>query len=156
MCVGCSKRPAFVCNDCALPCAWCNDIGPYCTECSNCKGPNHEYGAPGHHECERCERRIKLGEPKAKRDVCDEFYYHIRCLVKCECDRKDVHYLCKDAHECEGDHLTKKGYGCAGVTCKRGRVESLLPGHYHKVCPDHKRVVRQRVAELNEKWNTDE
>ena len=148
MCVGCPKRPAFVCDDCKLPCAWCGDSRVYCTECTDCQGDNHEYGDPGCHDCLECDKRILLDEAKAKCDVCDEFYYHIRCLIDCSCEAALNHYICKEGHECEGDDLEKKDYGCPNSICKRGRMKCLLPGKTMLVCPDHERVVKRRIVEF--------
>lgn len=152
LCVGCPKRPAFVCTACELPCFWCNDNGPYCTKCLECQTLKNKCGEPGNHKCEGCNKRIFPKDPRAMCDICDEFYYHIRCMTKCDCG--DSHYLCEfDSHCCEGNDLKREGYRCPTKVCKRGRMEGLLRDTELSVCVDHKRVVKQRVAELHEKWN---
>ena len=150
-CVGCRQRFSYVCSECALPCAWCGDLGPYCTDCGRCKCENkNKCGEPGNHDCFVCEKLITLGSARAKCVNCDEFYAHITCLHKCSCGGE--HYVCdgwEDEHRCQFNERNESTDQCPNYVCEEnGRMNRILPGTSGwLLCPPHQELAKKLADE---------
>jgi len=154
-CVGCGDTARFVCDSCALACAWCQDPGPYCNKCFTCQSGDY-CGEPGNHECWSCNSVIKKGEQRVKCVECDEGLYHMECACKCSCG--EDHYVCEsDSHWCIAKDLHEPGQGCCASVCEKN---CSVPGLYDNntvwlLCPEHQEYLKEEIERRYKKLKSE-
>lgn len=151
LCVGC-EHPHFICTDCALPCAWCGDKGPYCEKCITCVNEtDNNCGEPGNHNCWECERRIPYGsgyfcvdEDPGGHDgrYCQE------CIKTCNCNQYPTHFICpREDHDCDGPW--NDDVRCDRSLCLRHSVfKNIQLCNIGVCCDDHIPEFTERVENI--------
>jgi hypothetical protein len=127
----------------------CNSIRLYCNEyqCSTCGCE-----APGNWKCGEDDHDVKRGRPMYKCVLCDEFWYCLKHLNKCPCDKGEAHYICKN-EECDNYSRCRV---CDVHLCRNGQlIEGIRKTTF---CNQHipkkkmtKRLLDAAEEEINER-----
>lgn len=146
-CVGCRSQGLayYVCDRCVLPCAWCGEQGPYCTNCTRCKNDTCR-GDPGYHNCWGCDKTIELSQGDLAFRCADEDKHDGRyceeCIFLCSCGENHM-VCCKEEHECSQ-------YNCTRRIClsKGGLFDDDVVDNLSVFCDEHIPEFSQRVCTI--------